>query len=161
VRQFLALVEEAMQYCLSISHTFTPERFQSTFSTLYKETVPQRTRGALDGELNEIAMFAALQVAWKGNEYPETVFASDMLSQLHRLLHVKRVVAPWGLDHRLKTARHGFESVVAHDLDQGILYVYGKQIKKLTTEEEAELSLKEAQLTEEEQACSRSWKLYI
>jgi hypothetical protein len=90
--------EPVLAVCLSISHTFTPERFQSTFSSLYMETVPQRTRGAVDGELNEIAMFATLQVACKRDKYPETLSVVDMLHQLHRLLHVKRVVVPWGLD---------------------------------------------------------------
>jgi hypothetical protein len=121
--------EPVLAVCLSISHTFTPEGFQTTFSTLYKETVPQRSLGIVDGELNELAMFAALQVACKGDEYPDTVSARVMLHQLHRLLHEKRVVVPWGLDIQLQMARPGFGSLAAADqrmLNPTLDVFYGK-----------------------------------
>jgi hypothetical protein len=73
--------EPILAVCLSISHKFTVESFQSTFGKLWQETLPQKTRRAVDGELNEYVVFAALQVACRMNTtFPATSSVEDMLN---------------------------------------------------------------------------------
>jgi hypothetical protein len=42
--------EPLLSVCLSISHNFTGEQFQTTFGKLWQETLPQRACGQVDGE---------------------------------------------------------------------------------------------------------------
>jgi hypothetical protein len=89
--------EPVLAVCLSISHDFAVESFQPTFSKLWQETLPQRTCGRVDGELNEYAVFAALQLACRTYTYPTTLSVRAMLTKLRSLLLVEPVVPPVGL----------------------------------------------------------------
>jgi hypothetical protein len=82
--------EPVLAVCLSISHRFdVKDEFQTTFGKLWQETLPQRTRGQVDGELNEYAVFAALQLACRTYTYPTTLSVKEMLLKLCSLLRVE------------------------------------------------------------------------
>jgi hypothetical protein len=101
------------------------ERFQKTFSALWKETLPQRTLGAVDGELNEFAMFAALQLACNA-AYPNTSLVRGMLNRLYQYLLVKQVFYPSAIARKLKESPDF--GPLANTMPQSatLVYIYGE-----------------------------------
>lgn len=75
-------IEPIMATALSSCHSFTEDKFKGAISEAWNETVFQRTVGAIDGEMNEHAMFAALQLASHGDIYPSTLNVVSMLRKL-------------------------------------------------------------------------------
>jgi hypothetical protein len=95
--------EPILAVCLSISHDFEEKAFQTTFGKLWQETLPQRTLGKIDGELNEYAVFAALQLACRKDTFPNTLSVKDMLIKLCFLLSVEPAIPPIRLTDILNT----------------------------------------------------------
>lgn len=75
-------IEPIMATALSSCHVLTEDKFKRAISEAWNETVFQRTVGAIDGEMNEHAMFAALQLATHGERYPSTRNVVGMLCEL-------------------------------------------------------------------------------
>lgn len=89
VQQCLAR-EPILAAALSKMHAFSPSQFQSAIQATYPETMAQRTKGALDGQLNELVVFAALQQACRGQGQEFTTSSvRDFITTLEKYLNVE------------------------------------------------------------------------
>ncbi|KAL3903182.1 MAG: hypothetical protein SGILL_010543 [Bacillariaceae sp.] len=79
VQQCLVL-EPLLAAALSLGHDFDPKEFRSAVCSTFPETMAQHTKGCLDGELNELVMFAAIQLACRSRNRKKSEIATQSVS---------------------------------------------------------------------------------
>ena len=99
VQSCLAM-EPILAVSLSIKHSFSPGEFCTTFFNLWNETPLQQRGGAMDGVLNELLLFAVLQMACRAvdghdrTSFPNTCSVADMVERLWDYLSLAQPPSP-------------------------------------------------------------------
>ena len=134
--QICLVVEPLFAVCISLSQFLDPGEFKEAIrEALPQETIVQRNRGGLDGELHEQIIFAALQLS-TNDILSSQVTVKECVKQLHDYLRLQSVDDSKNYNRVarvLKTEKN--INVVDKPSSQEMAYHYHKDADKALEEE--------------------------